>query len=212
MATPATRKQKGHKRWANRPCHGCLKNEALAVARNLRVSPRKLNLLAQLIRGKGCERALAELQFSQKRIAHDVRKTLQSAIASTENNHQLDVDRLYVAEATVGKALVMKRFTPRARGRAGAYREGVLELASGAARTHGGRIMGQKVNPVGLRLGVNRTWDSRWFADDNYAGLLQEDLKIRNFSIARRQAFRASSSSVRRRRRGLPSIRRGRAW
>jgi large subunit ribosomal protein L22 len=93
-------------------------NEALAVARNLRVSPRKLNLLAQLIRGKGCERALAELQFSQKRIAHDVRKTLQSAIANAENNHQLDVDRLYVAEATVGKALVMKRFTPRARGRA----------------------------------------------------------------------------------------------
>jgi large subunit ribosomal protein L22 len=93
-------------------------NEALAVARNLRVSPRKLNLLAQLIRGKGCERALAELQFSQKRISHDVRKTLQSAIANAENNHQLDVDRLYVAEATVGKALVMKRFTPRARGRA----------------------------------------------------------------------------------------------
>jgi large subunit ribosomal protein L22 len=93
-------------------------NEALAVARNLRVSPRKLNLLAQLIRGKGCERALAELQFSQKRTSHDVRKTLQSAIANAENNHQLDVDRLYVAEATVGKALVMKRFTPRARGRA----------------------------------------------------------------------------------------------
>lgn len=93
-------------------------DEALAVARNLRVSPRKLNLLAQLIRGKACERALAELQFSQKRIAHDVRKALQSAIANAENNHQLDVDRLYVAEATVGKALVMKRFTPRARGRA----------------------------------------------------------------------------------------------
>jgi large subunit ribosomal protein L22 len=93
-------------------------NEALAVARNLRVSPRKLNLLAQLIRGKGCERALAELQFSQKRISGDVRKALQSAIANAENNHQLDVDRLFVAEATVGKALVMKRFTPRARGRA----------------------------------------------------------------------------------------------
>jgi large subunit ribosomal protein L22 len=92
--------------------------EALAVARNLRVSPRKLNLLAGMIRGKHCERALAELQFSRKRIADDVRKALQSAIANAENNHQLDVDRLYVAEATVGKALVMKRFTPRARGRA----------------------------------------------------------------------------------------------
>jgi large subunit ribosomal protein L22 len=93
-------------------------NEALAVARNLRISPRKLNLVAQLIRGKACERALAELQFSRKRIAGDVRKALQSAIANAENNHQLDVDRLFVAEATVGKALVMKRFTPRARGRA----------------------------------------------------------------------------------------------
>jgi len=92
--------------------------EAMAVVRNLRVSPRKLNLVAQMIRGKRCERAMAELQFSQKRIAHDVRKGLQSAIANAENNHQLDVDRLYVAEATVGKAMVMKRFTPRARGRA----------------------------------------------------------------------------------------------
>jgi large subunit ribosomal protein L22 len=93
-------------------------NEALAVARNLRVSPRKLNLLAQLIRGKACDRALAELQFSHKRISHDVRKALQSAIANAENNHQLDVDRLYVVEATVGKSIVMKRFSPRARGRA----------------------------------------------------------------------------------------------
>ena len=93
-------------------------NEALAVARNLRISPRKLNLVAQLIRGKPCERALAELQFCRKRIAGDVRKVLQSAIANAENNHQLDVDRLFVVEATVGKALVMKRFTPRARGRA----------------------------------------------------------------------------------------------
>jgi len=92
-------------------------SEALAVAHNLRVSPRKLNLLAQLIRGKPCERALAELQFSHKKIARDVRKALQSAIANAENNHQLDVDRLYVVEATVGKALVMKRFSPRARGR-----------------------------------------------------------------------------------------------
>ena len=93
-------------------------SEALGVARNLRISPRKLNLMAQLIRGKHCERALADLQFSRKRIAQDVRKALQSAIANAENNHNLDVDRLYVAEATVGKALVMKRFTPRARGRA----------------------------------------------------------------------------------------------
>ena len=78
-----------------------------------------LNLLAQLIRGKRVDVALADLEFSQKRIALDVRKTLESAIANAENNHQLDVDDLVVAEAHVGKALVMKRFSPRARGRAG---------------------------------------------------------------------------------------------
>ena len=94
-------------------------NEAKAVTRMLRISPQKLNLLAQLIRGKKVERALAELEFSRKRIALDVRKTLQSAIANAENNHSLDVDDLVVAEAHVGKALVMKRFAARARGRAG---------------------------------------------------------------------------------------------
>jgi large subunit ribosomal protein L22 len=94
-------------------------NEAKAVCRMLRVSPQKLNLLAQLIRGKAVDKALADLQFSRKRIAGDVKKTLESAIANAENNHGLDVDDLVVAEAFVGKALVMKRFSPRARGRAG---------------------------------------------------------------------------------------------
>jgi len=94
-------------------------NEAKAVARMLRVSPQKLNLLAQLIRGKKVERALADLQFSRKRSAVDVKKALESAIANAENNHSLDVDDLIVAEAFVGKAMVMKRFSPRARGRAG---------------------------------------------------------------------------------------------
>ena len=93
--------------------------EARSVLRNLRTSPRKLNLVAQSIRGKSAEAALAELTFSNRRIANDVKKALQSAIANAENNHQLDVDRLYVSEATVGKSFVMKRFRPRARGRAG---------------------------------------------------------------------------------------------
>ncbi len=92
-------------------------NEAQAVLRMVRTSPRKLNLVAQLIRGKKVATALADLEFSQKRIAAQVKKTLQSAIANAENNHQLDVDNLVVAEAHVGKALVMKRFNPRARGR-----------------------------------------------------------------------------------------------
>jgi large subunit ribosomal protein L22 len=94
-------------------------NEAKAVARMLRVSPQKLNLVAQLIRGKKVATALADLQFSQKRIAKDVRKCLESAIANAENNHDLDVDDLIVAEAHVGKALVLKRFAPRGRGRMG---------------------------------------------------------------------------------------------
>ena len=94
-------------------------NEAKAISRMLRVSPQKLNLVAQLIRGKKVATALADLQFSQKRIAKDVKKCLESAIANAENNHDLDVDDLIVAEAHVGKALVIKRFTPRGRGRMG---------------------------------------------------------------------------------------------
>jgi large subunit ribosomal protein L22 len=94
-------------------------NEARAVARNLRISPRKLGLVAGLIRGKPVSAALADLVFCPRRIAHDVRKTLQSAIANAENNHQLDVDQLMVAEASVGKATVIRRWQPRARGRVG---------------------------------------------------------------------------------------------
>jgi large subunit ribosomal protein L22 len=92
-------------------------NEAKAVARMLRVSPQKLNLVAQLIRGKKVQSALADLEFSRKRIAGDVRKCLESAIANAENNHDLDVDDLVVARAHVGKGLVIKRFHARGRGR-----------------------------------------------------------------------------------------------
>ena len=92
-------------------------NEALASLLGLRTSPRKLNLVAQTIRGKTASAALAELSFSRRRIARDVRKVLQAAIANAENNHQLDVDRLFVKEATVGRAFVLKRFHTRGRGR-----------------------------------------------------------------------------------------------
>ena len=94
-------------------------NEAQAVARMLRISPQKLNLVAQLIRGKKVHIALADLEFSRKRIAHEVRKCLESAIANAENNHDLDVDDLVVARAHVGKGLVLRRFQARGRGRAG---------------------------------------------------------------------------------------------
>jgi len=94
-------------------------NEALAVGRMIRVSPQKLGLVAQSIRGMKVDDALAELTFSKKRISQDVKKVLQSAIANAENNHDLDIDDLVVAEAYVGKNLVMKRYRPRARGRMG---------------------------------------------------------------------------------------------
>jgi large subunit ribosomal protein L22 len=97
--------------------------EAMAYGHMIRISPRKLGLVAGMIQGKPAEKALADLTFSTKRIARDVRKVLQSAIANAENNHQLDVDRLVVAEASVGKAMVMKRFRARARGRAGRIRK-----------------------------------------------------------------------------------------
>lgn len=94
-------------------------NEARAFSKSIRVSPQKLNLVAQSIRGKSCEEALNQLTFSRRRIALEVKKVLQSAIANAENNQQLDVDRLMVAEATAGRQFVMKRWKARARGRVG---------------------------------------------------------------------------------------------
>ena len=93
-------------------------NEAMAVGRLIRVSPQKLGLVAQLIRGKKVEQALSDLAFSRRRVAGEVKKVLESAIANAENNHDLDVDNLTVAEAYVGKSLTMKRFRARAKGRA----------------------------------------------------------------------------------------------
>ena len=94
-------------------------NEAMAFSKHIRVSAQKLNLVASLIRGLACEKAISELTFSKRRIAQDVKKVLESAIANAENNHDLDVDRLYVAEAYVGRTMVMKRWRARARGRTG---------------------------------------------------------------------------------------------
>jgi large subunit ribosomal protein L22 len=98
-------------------------NEARARTSMIRVSAQKLNLVATMIRGKKVSSALADLTFSRKRIARDVKKTLESAVANAENNHDLDVDSLVVAEAHVGNALMLKRWTPRARGRVGRIRK-----------------------------------------------------------------------------------------
>jgi large subunit ribosomal protein L22 len=118
MAMPPIRKRDGVKIMGKQARDRRLADhEAGAQGRNLRTSPQKLNLVAQSIRGKDVEAALAELTFSKRRIAGLVKKVLQSAIANAENNHDLDVDSLYVAEASVGKNMVMKRMRPRARGR-----------------------------------------------------------------------------------------------
>ena len=103
-------------------------NEAMAYAKQLRVSPQKLNLVVSRIRGMTCEAALADLTFSRRRISGEVKKVLQSAVANAENNHQLDVDRLFVTEATVGRTLLMKRWRPRARGRVGRIRKPISNL------------------------------------------------------------------------------------
>ena len=127
-------------------------NEAQAHARFVRTSPQKLNLLAQQIRGLTADAALAALTFSKRRAANDVKKLLQSAVANAENNHQLDVDRLYVKAATVGKTVVLKR---SARGRATGrpHPQAGQQPDDYRSGTRGDGIMGQKVNPIGFRLG-----------------------------------------------------------
>jgi len=102
---------------ANKP--RIAENEAMAKAKQIRTSAQKLNLVASMIRGKNAARALIDLEFCKRRVSQEVRKVLEAAIANAENNNSLDVDRLYVKEATVGRALVMKRFRARAKGRAG---------------------------------------------------------------------------------------------
>ena len=103
-------------------------NQAMAKGRMVRTSPQKLNLVAQLIRGKPVEKALAELTFSQKRVSQNVKKVLESAIANAENNHDLDIDSLVVDQAFVGKNMVMKRWRPRARGRTGRIQKPFAEI------------------------------------------------------------------------------------
>ena len=120
MAIPETGKPQGNRLMGKKALKRKLAdNEAKAFAKTIRISPQKLNLIAQSIRGRKCSDALNELSFSRKRIALEVKKVLQSAVANAENNQQLDVDKLIVAEATAGRQFVIKRWRARARGRVG---------------------------------------------------------------------------------------------
>ena len=178
--------------------------QAQAITRNMRVSPRKLNLVAESIRNMPAGRALADLTFSKRRIAKQVKKTLESAIANAENNHQLDVDKLVVKLAEVGRGIVMKRFHARGRGRSATVEKWfshlkiVVEEREPVAKPHaryaawsleirncevcrGGRVtwVTRSIRSV-MRLGITRTWDSRWYAGKDYAKLLHDDIKLRN--------------------------------
>ena len=129
MGMVPTKKQNGSKAMGQeKNSRRVADNEAMAKIRMLRISPQKLNLVAAMIRGKKVDRALTDLTFSKKRVAHDVRKCLQSAVANAENNHNLDVDELVVVEAYVGKNLTLKRGRPRARGRFGRILKPFSEL------------------------------------------------------------------------------------
>ena len=142
-------------------------NFVKAINKNVRTSPRKLALVCNYIKGKKADVALRDLEFSRKRISKDVSKTVKSAIANAENNHQYDIDNLFVKEAFVGKSLVMKRFRPRAKGRASPIKKPFSRITivlEEKLKNKEKEIMGQKINPIGLRLGINRGWDSTWFA------------------------------------------------
>ena len=148
----------------------------------IRISPQKLNLVAELIRGKkvvdGARRSHLQPQAHRRRRQEDARSR---PIANAENNHELDVDSLVVAEAHVGKcagAEALDAARPRPRR---PHPQALLAPDDRRPRSRGVRLMGQKVNPIGLRLGINRTWDSRWFANKGeYGQLLHEDMQIRN--------------------------------
>ena len=152
-----------------------------AINKNVRSSPRKVSLVLDYIRGKKADIAIRDLEFTRKRIAKDVSKTVKSAVANAENNYQFDIDQLFIKEAYVGKSLVMKRFRPRAKGRASPIKKPFSRITI-VLEERKEKKMGQKINPIGLRLGINRGWDSTWFAKKkDFGKYLIEDFKIRKY-------------------------------
>ena len=138
---------------------------AKAMARTVRVSPRKTRLVLDLIRGKNVADAIAILKFTPNKAARIVEKTLNSAIANAENNFGLEKANLVVSETFANEGPTMKRFRPRAKGSASPIN----------------KLVGQKVHPIGLRVGIIRDWDAKWYAEKEYADYLHEDLAIRKF-------------------------------
>jgi small subunit ribosomal protein S3 len=166
--------------------------EVKAINKMIRTSSQKLNLIIKDIRRKDINSAVNILKFSNKRVSKEVLKTLNSAIANAENNNNLDIDKLFVKEAYVGKSLRMKRFRPMSKGRAFQIIKPFLKVD---ANIRGGSIMGQKVNPTSLRMGINKYWQSTWFEKKDYSNFLKEDYKIRNY-IEKNYAIAGISSII----------------
>lgn len=154
--------------------------EAKAVARTVRIAPRKARLVVDLIRGKQVGEAISILKFTPKAASPIVEKVLNSAIANAEHNYEMDVNNLVVSKAYVDEGPTLKRFRPRAQGRASKLIN-VLAILQLCYQKKGGIMSGSKVNPIGLRVGIIRDWESKWYADKDYAELLHEDIKIREY-------------------------------
>ena len=153
-----------------------------SINNNIRSSVRKLNPILRGIVGKKVEVAIRDLQFSEKRITKDIRKTINSAVANAENNFQYDIDKLIVKEAYCGKKIMMKRFRPRAKGRAAPILKPYSSVTIILTENKKMESHGSKVNPVGFRLGINRGWDSVWYAKKkDFGNHLIEDYKIREY-------------------------------
>src|SRR5881396_912712 len=152
--------------------------ETRAIQRYVRITPRKCNQVLGLIRGMTVEQAQITLQFTPKQGARIVQKVLKSAVANALHEGKVRIEDLFVKEAVVGAGPTLKRWLPRAQGRA----TPILKR------------MSQKTHPIGLRLGINKTWDSRWFGKRNYAELLREDLLIKRY--LKKRLFQAGISKI----------------
>ncbi len=154
---------------------------AKAMARTVRVSPRKTRLVLDLIRGKNVADAIAILKFTPNKAARIVEKTLNSAIANAENNFGLEKANLVVSETFANEGPTMKRFRPRAKGSASPINKRTTHVTVVVSEKLGGILVGQKVHPIGMRVGIIRDWDAKWYAEKEYADYLHEDLAIRKF-------------------------------
>src|SRR5699024_8458272 len=172
--------------------------QAKAVAKSVRIAPRKVGLVIDLIRGKNVQEAIAILQHTRRGASPVVEKVLKSAVANAEHNYEMDPDNLFVSEAFVNEGVTLKRFRPRAQGRASKINKRTSQLTVVVTENKEGELVGQKINPTGFRVSVIRDWESKWYADKEYSDLLHEDIKIREYLEARLVDAAVSSIDIER--------------